>query len=102
MKTLDQNYEEPAMNLACDEILLNEVDSNRVHRHSSTDIDVEIAGVRSTHVVTRSGNEIFVQMERGTAHLSLVPRFIPPGSNEVADGLVSPMPGVVLLSLIHI
>ena len=27
MKTLDQSYEEPAMNLACDEILLNEVDS---------------------------------------------------------------------------
>ena len=27
MKTLDQNYEEPAKNLACDEILLNEVDS---------------------------------------------------------------------------
>mgnify|MGYP001159666491 FL=1 len=76
--------------------VLNEVDSNRVHRHSSTDIDVEIAGLRSTHVVTRSGNEVFVQMERGTAHLSLVPRFIPPGSNEVADGLVSPMPGVVL------
>ncbi|MEE2615937.1 MAG: lipoate--protein ligase family protein [Verrucomicrobiota bacterium] len=27
MKTLDQSYSEPAMNLACDEILLNEVDS---------------------------------------------------------------------------
>ena len=27
MKTLDQSYAEPAMNLACDEILLNEVDS---------------------------------------------------------------------------
>ena len=29
MKTLDQSYAEPAMNLACDEILLNEVDSNQ-------------------------------------------------------------------------
>ena len=28
MKTLDQSFDEPAMNLACDEILLNEVDSD--------------------------------------------------------------------------
>ena len=35
-------------------------------------------------------------MERGTAHLSIIPHFIPPGTNEVADGRISPMPGVVL------
>ena len=76
--------------------VLNGTDSTHVHRHSPKEIDVEINGIRSTHLVTRSDNEIFIQMERGTAHLSIIPHFIPPGTNEVADGLISPMPGVVL------
>ena len=75
---------------------LNGVDQTRVHRHSAHDIDVEISDIRSTHLVTRAKDEIFIQMDRGTAHLSIIPHFIPPGTNEVADGLVSPMPGVVL------
>ena len=75
---------------------LNGIDQTNVHRHSPIDIDIDINDVRSTHLVTREKNEIFIQMDRGTAHLSIIPHFIPPGTNEVADGLVSPMPGVVL------
>ncbi len=76
--------------------VLNGIDSTHVHRHSLREIDAEIDGIRSTHLITRANNEIFIQMERGTAHLSIIPHFIPPGTNEVADGLISPMPGVVL------
>lgn len=67
-----------------------------VHRWSETDIDIEIDGQRQTSLVTRSDNEIYVQLESGTVKLVIVPRFAPP-TLEVAEGsLTAPMPGSVL------
>jgi propionyl-CoA carboxylase alpha chain len=66
----------------------------RIHRWSPEGIDVEIDGRRSTHLVTRVGERLHVQVVGGTVDLHLVPRFPLPSALGAAGGLVAPMPGV--------
>lgn len=68
----------------------------RVHRWSSTAVDVEVDGRRGSARVTRAGNRCFVQVPGGTVELVVVPRFTVPGVGQVEGGLVAPMPGRVV------
>jgi propionyl-CoA carboxylase alpha chain len=68
----------------------------RVHGWSATRIDAEIDGWRTSARVTRDGDQLYVQLPRGTVGLELVPRFVPPGVGGPEGGLTAPMPGAVL------
>jgi len=68
----------------------------RIHDWSPDGIDVEVDGRRWAGRVTRSGNDLWVQVPSGTVAFSVAPRFTVPGSEDVNGGLVAPMPGVVL------
>ena len=67
-----------------------------VHRWSAGSIDVEWAGVRSAHRVTRDGESLHLTGPVGGVTLRLVPRFELPGSEAATGALVAPMPGLVL------
>jgi propionyl-CoA carboxylase alpha chain len=69
----------------------------RVHRWTPTAIDAEIDGRRTTALVTREGDRLYVQAPGGTVALHVVPRFVAPGAAAATSGgLVAPMPGIVL------
>lgn len=70
--------------------------SARVHRWAPGLIDVEINGRRRAHRVTRAADRLYVQANRGTVELRVVPRFIGPHVAGPTGGFVAPMPGVVL------
>ncbi len=67
-----------------------------VHRRSPWDIDIEIAGRRSTVRVTRAADLLYIQSARGTVEFEIVPRFEVLGSRSPAGGLIAPMPGTVV------
>jgi propionyl-CoA carboxylase alpha chain len=71
--------------------------SARVHRWTSSSIDAEIDGWRTTALVTRAGDRLYVQVPGGTVAFDVVPRFVAPGAAAATTGgLVAPMPGIVL------
>jgi propionyl-CoA carboxylase alpha chain len=59
-------------------------------------IDVEIDGRRRRSRVSRTEERLIVQTRGGDVDLRLVPRFTPPGGEEVSGGVVAPMPGRVI------
>jgi len=67
-----------------------------VHAWSPDGIDVEIDGQRSRRCVTRSGERILVQTNRGDVDFGIVPRFVLPGSEDAAGGFTAQMPGKVI------
>ena len=68
----------------------------RVHAWSPREIDVEINGRRATRRITRAEGHLFVQVTRGTASFTVVPRFVVPGVDAVVGGLTAPMPGAII------
>ncbi len=82
--------------------VIGESGSALVHRWSPEEIDVEIDGRRARMQITAGGGggeeHLHVQVERGTVHFAVVPRFTPPGAGgaDAAGGFRAPMPGVVL------
>jgi propionyl-CoA carboxylase alpha chain len=70
--------------------------SARIHGWSPCHIDLEQAGHRAVVLVTAAGDDLYLQVPRGTAHVVVRPRFVVPGPTEVAGGFTAPMPGVVL------
>jgi propionyl-CoA carboxylase alpha chain len=71
--------------------------SARVHRWTPTAIDAELDGRRSTALVTRDGERLYVQAPGGTVAFDVVPRFVAQGAAAATGGgLVAPMPGIVL------
>jgi len=67
-----------------------------IHSWSPTHIDIEWGGRRHNHRVTHHDHTLHLSDGRGTIDLHQVPRFIVPGSEIAAGGLVAPLPGVVL------
>ena len=59
-------------------------------------IDIEIDGQRFFSKVTKSNKVIVVHMPWGDAVLEILPRFVLPGSEVQAGGLIAPMPGKVI------
>jgi propionyl-CoA carboxylase alpha chain len=74
----------------------------RVHAHSASWIDVEIAGRRRRTPVTQAGERIFLQCGRGTVEFDVVPRFEVPGTEEHMGSLAAPMPGTVMAVLVAV
>lgn len=68
----------------------------RVHDWTESSIDVDIDGRRMRSTVTCDGDAVHVQVARGTLSFDIVPRFVPPGAEDVGGGLNAPMPGAVL------
>ncbi len=66
------------------------------HRWTANAIDLEIDGLRATHQVTASGNQIAVQLSETTVDVDVVPKFTVPGGEGLRGGYAAPMPGVVL------
>jgi propionyl-CoA carboxylase alpha chain len=59
-------------------------------------IDLEFDGRRHFSKVTINGNQVLVHMPFGDILLEILPRFIVPGLEVQAGGLVAPMPGTVI------
>ena len=68
----------------------------RVHAWTPDSIDVEIDGRRVRRRVTRAADRLLVQTPRGDVSFRVRPRFVPPGADGPAGGLVAPMPGKVI------
>jgi len=68
----------------------------RIHAWLPDRIDVEVDGRRSRSRVTRAGTLLVVQGPRGDVCFEERPRFIPPDSEDGADGFVARMPGKVI------
>jgi propionyl-CoA carboxylase alpha chain len=59
-------------------------------------IDVEWAGRRVAHRVSRIGDNLYLTGAGGTAALVVTPRFELPGVDVPTGALIAPMPGVVI------
>jgi propionyl-CoA carboxylase alpha chain len=68
----------------------------RLHAWHEGGIDAEIDGRRRRARITRAGDRLLVQADRGDLELALVPRFALPGDDEAAGGFVAAMPGKVI------
>jgi acetyl/propionyl-CoA carboxylase alpha subunit len=63
---------------------------------SAGDVDLELAGLRRSCTVRRSGTTSFVDSSLGGTTLVEVPRFPEPGSHAAPGSLLAPMPGTVV------
>jgi propionyl-CoA carboxylase alpha chain len=67
-----------------------------VHECYENGIDMEYDGKRQFSKISISNNKILVHMSFGDILLEMLPRFIVPGLEIQAGGLVAPMPGKVI------
>ncbi|HVA70325.1 MAG TPA: biotin carboxylase N-terminal domain-containing protein [Acidimicrobiales bacterium] len=67
-----------------------------IHHWNRSAIDAEINGERAKARVTRSGEHLYVQTRRGTAHFEIVTRFEVRRAERTPGGLNAPMPGLIL------
>ena len=75
---------------------LNEESIAKIFSWKESGIDIEIDGQRFFSKVTKNNETIVVHMPWGDAVLEILPRFILPGSEAQAGGLIAPMPGKVI------
>ena len=75
---------------------INENTSARIFDWSSKGIDIEVNGFRFYSKVTQDDDQLVVHGPWGDALFKLLPRFILPGLEQQAGGLVAPMPGKVI------
>ena len=75
---------------------LNEGSIAKIFNWKESGIDIEIDGQRFFSKVTKSNKVIVVHMPWGDAVLEILPRFVLPGSEVQAGGLIAPMPGKVI------
>ena len=67
-----------------------------VYEYFEDGIDIEFNGRRNFSKITASNNKILVHMPYGDILLDIIPRFVVPGMEVQAGGLVAPMPGRVI------
>ncbi|MDC3323145.1 biotin/lipoyl-binding protein [Gammaproteobacteria bacterium] len=75
---------------------LNNGSVANIFKWEESGIDIEIDGRRFYAKVTQDSKTIVVHMPWGNAVLEILPRFILPGSEVEAGGLIAPMPGKVI------
>ena len=75
---------------------LNEGSIAKIFNWRESGIDIEIDGQRFFSKVTKNNETIVVHMPWGDAVLEILPRFVMPGSEVQAGGLIAPMPGKVI------
>ena len=76
--------------------IVNNSKSALIHECYENGIDVEYDGKRQFSKISISNNKILVHMPFGDILLEMLPRFIVPGLEIQAGGLVAPMPGKVI------
>ena len=67
-----------------------------VYEYFEDGVDIEFNGRRNFSKITTSNNKILVHMPYGDILLDIIPRFVVPGMEVQAGGLVAPMPGRVI------
>ena len=75
---------------------LNEGSIAKIFSWKESGIDIEIDGQRFFSKITKSNETVVVHMPWGDAVLEILPRFVLPGSEIQAGGLIAPMPGKVI------
>jgi len=75
---------------------LNEGSIAKIFNWKESGIDIEIDGQRFFSKVTKNNKVIVIHMPWGDAVLEILPRFVLPGSEVQAGGLIAPMPGKVI------
>ena len=75
---------------------LNEGSIAKIFNWKESGIDIEIDGQRFFSKVTKNKETVVVHMPWGDAVLEILPRFVLPGSEVQAGGLIAPMPGKVI------
>ena len=75
---------------------LNEGSIANIFNWRESGIDIEIDGQRFFSKVTKNNETVVVHMPWGDAVLEILPRFVMPGSEVQAGGLIAPMPGKVI------
>ena len=75
---------------------LNEGSIAKIFNWKESGIDIEIDGQRFFSKVTKNNEAVVVHMPWGDAVLEILPRFVLPGSEVQAGGLIAPMPGKVI------
>ena len=75
---------------------LNEGSVAKIFNWRESEIDIEIDGQRFFSKVTKNNETVVVHMPWGDAVLEILPRFVLPGSEVQAGGLIAPMPGKVI------
>ena len=75
---------------------LNEGSIAKIFNWKESGIDIEIDGQRFFSKVTKNEETLVVHMPWGDAVLEILPRFVLPGSEVQAGGLIAPMPGKVI------
>ena len=75
---------------------LNEGSIAKIFNWRESGIDIEIDGQRFFSKVTKHNETVVVHMPWGDAVLEILPRFVMPGSEVQAGGLIAPMPGKVI------
>ena len=75
---------------------LNEDSIVKIFDWNEESVNLEIDGHRISSYVTKLEDQVIVKMPWGNVSLETIPRFVLPGSEEVAGGLIAPMPGKVV------
>ena len=75
---------------------LNEDSIVKIFDWNEESVSLEIDGHRISSNVTKLEDQLIVKMPWGNVSLETIPRFVLPGSEEVAGGLIAPMPGKVV------
>ena len=76
--------------------LINGEHVARVYEWNMWEVDLDLAGRRAIVRITADGEHLYVQAQRGTATIDVVPRFVVPGAPVSMGGLNAPMPGVII------
>ena len=68
----------------------------KIHDQNEFGLDVEFDGKRHFSRITMSEDQVLVHMPYGDVMVRVMPRFVMPGLETQAGGLVAPMPGKVI------
>ena len=93
---MDKDYKVDYKSQRDDSFLFNSNKVAKIYDGDEFGIDVEFDGKRAYSRITLSENKILVHMPYGDVMLEIKPRFVIPGLEIQAGGLIAPMPGKVI------
>ena len=93
---MDKDYKVDYKSQRDDSYLFNSNKVAKIYDGDEFGIDVEFDGKRDYSRITISENKILVHMPYGDVMLEIKPRFVIPGLEIQAGGLIAPMPGKVI------
>jgi len=93
---MDTDYKVEYKSQRDDSFLFNSKKVAKIYHGDEFGIDVEYDGRRAYSRITLSENKILVHMPYGDVMLEIKPRFVIPGLEIEAGGLIAPMPGKVI------